>query len=114
MPQPLACDRANQWGLYEFIEGHALQSDEITPRHMAQVMEFFQQLNAHKDDAAAGALPIASDACFSIAQHIARVERRMNRLHTLDRSTPASMEAGDLAQSEILPRWRNVCKKILA
>ena len=113
LPAPLACDAQNKLGLYEFIAGRVLLSSDIGPEQMQQATDFFSQLNAHKSGVSAARLPAASDAAFSLAQHVARVGRRMNRLQTLDASTPAGLDANALAQSEIIPRWRAVEQRIL-
>ncbi|NBX30845.1 hypothetical protein EBR04_10470, partial [bacterium] len=80
LPQPLACDRAAGLGLYEFIAGRKLTPGEVTAGHVDEAADFFAAVNRHRENPAAARMPIASEACFSIAEHLACVDRRVARL----------------------------------
>ncbi len=113
LPQPLACDRTKRLGLYEFIEGRALESHELTEHHREQAIAFYRGLNRHKDDADAQALPPASEACLSLRQHLACVNGRLERLERLPAASPEDAEASRLVRSELVPAWRQVRDHVL-
>jgi len=71
LPQPLACDPKNHLGLFEFVEGRRLLVAEVDQDAVKQALDFYTELNRYKDKLAAKALPIASEACFSLAGHLA-------------------------------------------
>src|SRR5579863_7488224 len=48
LPRPLACDRSNHLGLYEFIEGRKLLPEEIGEDAVRQAMTFFAEVNQHR------------------------------------------------------------------
>lgn len=108
LPRPLACNRDRNLGLYEFIEGRVLRPDELTVGHVEQAIDFYRELNRHRDDPAAGALPRASEACFTLGEHLACVERRVERLAALEAPTPEGRAASSLVHEALTPAWQQV------
>src|SRR5262249_40838189 len=53
-------------------------------------------------------LAAASDACFSISDHLELVERRMLRLAALDHEAPHASEAQRLVFTTLRPAWDGV------
>jgi hypothetical protein len=49
-----------------------------------------------------------SEACFSLLEHIATVERRFARLTALDMATPHAHDAQRLVTEKLLPAWNAV------
>ena len=74
VPRPVACDHAHFMGLYEFIDGRKIRSGEIAWEYIRQALDFFVELNSHKEKPNADALPVASEACFSLAEHLSCVD----------------------------------------
>ena len=105
VPEPLACDATNHLGLYEFIEGQPVR--EATKDVVQEAITFFRELNRHR--AAATDLPVASEACFSVAEHLATVERRVNALAGVEDAAAAAF-----VRDELLPCWRAIARKIPA
>ena len=103
LPQPLTCDPKNHLGLFEFVEGRRLLTTDVDQDAVKQALDFFTKLNRYKDKPAAKALPIASEACFSLAGHLACVERRLQNLRGVEDPTAASFVRDDL-----LPRWHTI------
>jgi hypothetical protein len=58
------------------------------------------------------ALAPGSEACFSLAEHIATVERRVSRLATLDAAAPHAEEAQHLVTDKLFPAWTAVKARI--
>ena len=103
VPAPIAVDYENRVALYDFIPGRLLEEFEIGPYHVESAIEFFLQLNRYKDTEKALSLPLASDACFSIADHFNCVERRINLLKEVD-----DTEAKGFISLHLVPAYKLV------
>lgn len=79
VPRPYACDPESGLALYEFVEGRPFRSGGVGAQHVDAAIRFFQALNALPLRASAQ-LPVASEACFSIAEHLALIDTRIGRL----------------------------------
>jgi len=84
IPRPIISDRRKSLGLYEFIEGRKMAPGEITDDHVAQALDFYLALNHGKDAFSVQGLPKASEACFSIVDHLDLVDCRLKRLMGID------------------------------
>ncbi|MBI3317679.1 MAG: phosphotransferase [Candidatus Omnitrophica bacterium] len=115
VPRPLEIDRTHQLGLYEFVQGRSIDSGEITQERVMQAVEFYRGLNRHRESLQAKALPKASEACFSIADHLACVKRRLDLLRS---SVPPSddLHQGVLAfvREDLSEAWESVVEFLLA
>jgi hypothetical protein len=80
LPQPIACEPEAQLALYEFVSGHGLTCGQVTSTHVESALAFFHQLNKLRELSEARQLADASEACFSISDHLRCVERRLHRL----------------------------------
>jgi hypothetical protein len=67
--------------LYEFVTGERLQPGDVTADDVRAALGFYQELNHHRE--AAAHLGPGSEACFSTAEHVACVRRRVARLGSL-------------------------------
>jgi len=106
LPEPLAFDADACAGLYGFVPGRKLTGAEITPAHIDAAVDFVLAVNAAPREPQA--LAPASEACFSLAEHIATVERRVARLRGLDANAPHAKQAQRLATGMVLPAWTTV------
>jgi len=110
LPRPLACDRQQNLGLYEFLPGRRLEPAEVTPAHVAQALNFVLGLNRHRHTPAAAALPVAAEACFKLSAHLQMVERRLARLV----EAVEQAEAAAFIRGELLPMRERVRQHIVA
>jgi hypothetical protein len=110
VPEPLACDAHEQAGLYGFVPGRKLAAAELTPAHVDAAIDFVLAVNERPR----AALAPASEACFSFAEHIATVERRVSRLKTLDAAAPHATAAQRLVTAKLQPAWAAVKARIVA
>lgn len=109
VPQPLACDRSHQLGLYEFIEGRPFSaSAEVTQDRVEAALDFFCQVNRARQAPQAAALPVASEAYFTLADHLDCVERRLASLHDLDDPSPVGQDAARFIRQELAEVWKDV------
>ncbi len=114
IPQPLACDRGAGVGIYEFISGRKLSADEVTAAHVDEAAAFFAAVNRHRLDPEAATLPIASEACFSISEHLACVDRRLARLGRIEPESDLHRQAAALVTTRLVPAWHRVRAAVAA
>ncbi|HBJ82286.1 MAG TPA: hypothetical protein DDZ88_00090 [Verrucomicrobiales bacterium] len=79
-PAPLAWDPENRLGAFAFIHGRKLTVDEVTADEVKQCVEWVCGLQQAREDSAAADVALSADACLSIEEHVALVERRVRRL----------------------------------
>jgi thiamine kinase-like enzyme len=104
IPKPLACDRDAGIALYEWIEGRLLTSEEISEGYIRQVIDFFVNLNQHKEQA--HSLDAASEACFSLREHMNVVEKRIDRLLHIKAVSDIDLQASKFVETELFRLWR--------
>jgi hypothetical protein len=92
VPEPLACDRAEQAGLYSFVAGRKLMASELTAAHVDAAIDFVLAVNERPRPA----LAPGSEACFSLADHVSTIQRRVARLAKLDDDVPHVAEVRKL------------------
>lgn len=101
--RPLAADRVAGLGLYEFLPGGRLAASEVTLAHQHQAIAFLQRVNALRSEPDASSLPAASEACFSLAEHVACIDRRLLRLAAIDVHEAIDREMAEFIRSELQP-----------
>jgi hypothetical protein len=113
IPQPLDCDYEHDLGLYEFVSGRSLAYEEITSWAVDTALRFYQAINLHKKDPTALDLPIASEACFSIEDHVATVDRRVTALDRITVNTAIDQAASSFVQNQLEPTWIKLKETVL-
>src|SRR5204863_7738959 len=93
VPAPLGVDAAAGIALYELAPGRPAEPRDVTGETVDRAADFGVALNDERWRAAAGRLPAASEACFSIADHVATVERRVARRAALEPDRPVDQDA---------------------
>lgn len=101
VPQPLAYDPAAGWGLYEWVEGRAPEA--ATAELVAAAADFVRRINAARERPEAARLPIASEAVFSLAEHLRIVAKRVARLTAV-----TDLECAAFVRNELVPAWEAV------
>lgn len=112
-PVPLAMDAVNSLALYEFIEGHPYRAGQIGWEQVARAAWFFRALNDVAARPAATALPVASEACFSITGHLALIGSRLERLRALDATRDEDRAARELIE-RIHAHWIPLAQGVVA
>ncbi len=113
-PEPLAWDGNQRLGLIRFVDGRKLQPAEVDGRLVEQALEFVLEVNRARNDTAAYKLPVASEACFSLGEHLVLVDRRVARLTGIPTESALDREAAGFVQAELAPAWTDVRTKIAA
>lgn len=112
LPEPFFCDSKNYIGFYEYIEGIPAQSISVSRNQVEQVLTFFFEINAHKNQKQAQMLPEEKEACFSIQEHLDCVERRVRGLNKIERTTELGQSAYELGTELIQPLWEKIRESI--
>jgi hypothetical protein len=109
IPQPLAMDVDEDAALYSFVPGRKLGASELEARDVDAAADFILAINTQPS---AGLGP-ASDACFSISDHLQLVERRLLRLAALDPQAPHAAEAQRFVFMTLRPSWDAVRERTM-
>jgi hypothetical protein len=112
IPQPLSADKKQYVALYEFIDGERLRESDITKEFIEQAIRFILELNKYKNTDEAINLPFASEACFSIEEHLNCVEQRLKRLCEIEPCDSVSKNAYDFIKRQLIPCWMTLKKRI--
>ncbi len=110
--RPLAKIAGQHVGLMEFLGGVRPNIEEVDRGHVEEAVAFF--LSANSANEKAGALPNASEACFSIAEHLAGTQRRTNRLDQMLIEDDVDREAAAFVADELLPLWKDLHASVAA
>lgn len=106
VPQALGWDLANRLALFEFVEGRKLEAGEITAAHVLGAANLVAAVNNLRDRTPSESL--ASEACFSISEHLSAVDARVERLGGLEISDPLDREASAWIHEQLKPAWHRV------
>ena len=109
IPQPLAKDADARAALHGFVAGRKLDAGELENRHIDAAADFILAINAKRH----AELDAASDACFSVSDHLELVERRLLRLAALDPEVPHAADAQRLVFTALRPTWDGVRERAL-
>jgi hypothetical protein len=104
-PEPIAWNPKRRLGLLTFVPGGKLRPDEVNARRIQEALDFLDELNASRHLPAAAAIPVAAEACFSIAEHLACIQRRVSRLGRIFPRDPVDHEAAGFIRQELIPAW---------
>ncbi|HTY99646.1 MAG TPA: aminoglycoside phosphotransferase family protein [Rhodocyclaceae bacterium] len=102
VPRPLALDTRAGMALYEFITGEPLRAGSIGLPEVDAAIAFFAALNDPATRQRA-ALPTASEASFSLAEHLRSIDGRVSQLLA---AVAAGDGQGQASIGELADRWR--------
>jgi len=108
IPEPIVSDPVSHIAFYSFIDGKKLHPKKITWDHIDQAIDFFNSLNSFRMSDSGRSLPNASEACFSLGDHIRLVDRRIQKLETIKGRSRMDKKARVFIDNELLPVWKNV------
>lgn len=106
IPRPLGHDRQNRLGIYQFLAGRRLASEEITANHLDQVAAFLLELHQLRLVPSATQQPLASEACLSLAHYREIVNRRLDRLLALPQQNQLERGLRNHLQDGVIPMLR--------
>ena len=111
--QPIAHDPAGHLALYGFVAGQRVQPGDVSPALVEEAARLFAAINAGPVRASGRHLPDASDACFTVEEHIQSVDRRIERLSAIERESENGREA-TVFVGELATAWMRVRRRVLA
>ncbi len=106
VPLLLASDRHARCALFVELTGRNLQSADVTIDAVRQAAEFIRDVNRHRQEPEALALPLAADANFSLADHATGIQRRLDRLAASPISDDLDARLNDWLRSSLDPVWQ--------
>jgi hypothetical protein len=111
LPKPLAKDSENASALYEFVKGNRVEAVGSTEILLAG--RFIEKINQHRGNKIFRALPHAAEACFSFQEHVASVDRRIDRLDQMESDSNLDREARLWVEKELIPAWKKIREQIV-
>lgn len=114
VPKPIVCDPEQGIAIMEYIPGHKISSDGLQDSHVMQAIEFIEALNIQSMKRKTGSLSPASEACFSMRDHLESVERRIGRLKKIRIGSGIDHKAEEFVRLELIPLWEEIKTRILA
>jgi len=105
---PLASDPLHHLALFSYIDGQKMVHSEITGQHINQMIDFYFAINTYRASEGARLLPDASEACFSLAEHIRLTENRVQNLEKIRGRSETDKRAEQFIQDKLLPMWESV------
>src|SRR5262249_39748681 len=109
IPQPLAKDDGAHVGLYTWLPGKVPET--ASPDCIEAALAFLLAVNAAPRNPAA--LDPGAEACFSLDEHIATIDRRVARLSLIDAEAPHFTAAESLIAGRLNPVWQRVKTRLL-
>lgn len=107
---PCEADRDARCALLEFLEGRPLRLQDVTDADISTAADFFSEMNAGRFSPAGQALPAASEACFSLREHLDTAQHRVDRLEGIPE---LHRDAHAFVAAELRPLWHDVQRHIL-
>lgn len=107
VPEPIGQWPDDQIACYGYISGKKPLPGTLTRAHILQAVHFITELNSKeiRGVRSAIALPMASEACFSMAAHLHTVKRRVSRLKHIPVRDEVCRRAARFAGSTLVPMW---------
>lgn len=109
---PLARDDEAGMGLYELLPGRPMQPEDVDGGAVERAASLFATVHRHRELAAARSLPLAAEACFSVEQHLACVERRVEALAALDPHDDVDARAAAFVVERLRPLWSETSERL--
>jgi hypothetical protein len=111
VPKPIVCDSSAQVALFDFVQGQRLVSADITQQLVDQAAQFFCLLNT-SDRKKVVNVSNASEACFSLAEHIACVDFRMKQLESCHTHLDDCVDFKEILD-QMNDQWQQIKHKIM-
>ena len=104
VPAPIASNIKRRLALYEFVPGAKIMANQLVEQDVKAAANFIAEINQSKARQSAAGLTPASEACFSMAEHVAMIDGRVERLKQIDAVGSLAQAARQFAL-EIASRW---------
>ena len=110
--EPFAAQPQKQAAIYEFVEGRRVLPEEINRGIVDAAIQFIADLNAQRTATSAQQLPLAAEACFSLPEHLERVNGRVERLRAIEEREALGKSAAHFVRQELVPKWQELSSQV--
>ena len=104
--KPLGIDRAAHRAIYSFLIGR--RPTAITSSHITEAVAFIADINERRNESEALALPKASEACFSVQDHLDLIEARLSRWMKTRPQAGVHADAHVFMKEKVCPCWGRI------
>jgi hypothetical protein len=112
IPEPVCRNDSTFCALFGLVEGKPLSSGDVGSKEISQALDFFLDLNALRTHSDALALANASESCFTLHEHILRIDERFNRLRTITISDELDRQCLEYVKSPLTAAWMQIRHRI--
>jgi len=112
VPESLGWDATLRVGLFARVGGRKLTGSEVDLNRLSQAAEFVLELNRNRNTAMARKVPLAAEACFTIKEHVACIDRRVERLREIGGGSDTDAEATAFVREKLSPKWGRIRESI--
>lgn len=112
IPEPFCRNDSTFCALFGLVEGQPLSSGDIGSREISLALDFFNDLNALRTHSDALALANASESCFTLHEHILRINERFDRLRTIIISDELDRQCLEYVKSPLTGAWMQIRHRI--
>jgi hypothetical protein len=112
IPEPCGWDEEHRLGVFAFVPGRKLNPGEVTGEAVEEALEFVNRINALREHPAARAVPAASEACFSVAEQVECIAKRVAAIQNIEPQSEMDIRAAAFARDELLPAWHGTADAI--
>lgn len=110
--RPVAHDPRHNLALYEFVAGRRVQPGDLSRALVEEAAGLFAAMNVARVREAGQHLPDASDACFTVEEHIQSVDRRIERLSGIERESAIGRDAVAFV-GQLAGTWSRIKQRLL-
>jgi hypothetical protein len=111
VPAPIGMDSQKKCALYSYLPGK--RPEKITEWHIKLAASFIKIINQYKNEEGAKGLMPASEACFSIREHLDLVNRRIASLIQVSHGQEIGRGGNDFIRKLLIPSWENIKKRVV-
>lgn len=105
VPKPIAFSVTDNLGLYQYIKGRPVTCEDVTGERIEELISLLCEINQLRSIPDSAYLPIASDACFSVSEHLDHIEKRVRRLNAIELFSDIDQQAFDFVNTHLSPAW---------
>ncbi|MFA6412288.1 MAG: phosphotransferase [Syntrophales bacterium] len=112
IPEPLCRNDSIFCALFGLVEGRPLSSGEVGMEEISQALNFFLDLNALRTHSEALTLANASESCFTLHEHIQRIDERFDRFRAITTSDELDRQCLEFVKSPLTAVWMQIRRRI--
>jgi hypothetical protein len=113
IPEPHCWDGEHRLGLFSFVNGRKINSEEITRATVGQAIQFIIQINSFRRAAANKSIPAASEAAFSVKEQIELIARRVTLAGQIESMSEVDAQASAFVRDNLMPAWQETAAAIV-